>query len=93
MQKACYDHSFMPIHDKGYWRNVESPRLIPNPAQKRGRGRLKATRIRNEMDWIEHQSGLPSCRICHEEGHNRRRCPNANPTSTNGSGDSDRGAN
>ena len=29
---ACYDHSFMPIHDKGYRRNVEGPRLIPNPA-------------------------------------------------------------
>uniref|UniRef100_A0A2N9EWY4 SWIM-type domain-containing protein n=1 Tax=Fagus sylvatica TaxID=28930 RepID=A0A2N9EWY4_FAGSY len=87
---ACYDHSFMPIHDKGYWRNVEGPRLIPNPAQKRGSGRPKATRIRNEMDWIERQSGRPSCGICREEGHNRRRCPNANPTSTSGSG---RGAN
>uniref|UniRef100_A0A2N9F0Z9 Transposase MuDR plant domain-containing protein n=1 Tax=Fagus sylvatica TaxID=28930 RepID=A0A2N9F0Z9_FAGSY len=71
-------------------RNVEGPRLIPNLAQKRGRGSLNATRIRNEMDWIERQSGRPSCGICHEEGHNRRRCPNAHPTSTSGSG---RGAN
>uniref|UniRef100_A0A2N9EMB2 SWIM-type domain-containing protein n=1 Tax=Fagus sylvatica TaxID=28930 RepID=A0A2N9EMB2_FAGSY len=70
--------------------SVDGPRLIPDLAQKRGRGRPKATRIRNEMDWTERQSGRPSCRICREEGHNRRRCPNANPTSTSGSG---RGAN
>ena len=42
------------------------------------------------MDWIERKSGHPSCGICCEEGHNCRRCPNANPTSTSGSG---RGAN
>ena len=45
-QLACYDYSFMPIHDKDYSRNVEGPKLIPNPAQKRGRGRLKETRIK-----------------------------------------------
>ena len=38
------------------------------------------------MDWIKRQSGCLSCGICHEEGHNHQRCPNANPTSTSGSG-------
>ena len=42
------------------------------------------------MDWTKRQSGRSSYGICREEGHNRRRCPNASPTSTNGSG---RGAN
>ena len=27
-----------------------------------------------------------SVHTCREEGHNRRKCPNANPTSTSGSG-------
>ena len=81
---ACYDHSFMPILDKGYRRYVEGLRLIPNPTMKRGCGRPKATRTRNEIDWIGHQSGCPSCGICHEEGHNHWRCPNANRTSIDG---------
>jgi hypothetical protein len=85
-RRACYDHSFMPISDPRNWQPLEGPIMRPNPSMKRKRGRPKSTRIMNKMDWREGQISRPSCGICREEGHNRRRCPNANRTSTSGGG-------
>jgi hypothetical protein len=47
----------------------------------RQRGRVKSTRLRNEMDWRENQA-KPKCGLCHQEGHNRRKCPNVNQASS-----------
>ena len=64
----------------------------------RAKGRLVKSRIRNEMDgvWQERGSwrqdldlrGIQSrqqCGLCHEEGYNRRRCPNSRGASTSDS--------
>ena len=60
---------------------------MPNPRLIREKGRPKSTRIRNEMDdddrelptslWIEN-GPKSKCGLCHQEGHNRRRCPTRN---------------
>jgi hypothetical protein len=85
-RRACYDRSFMPVSDPRNWLPIVGPITCPNPLMKRRRGRPKSTRIKNEMDWREGQISRPSCGICREEGHNRRRCLNANCTSTSGGG-------
>ena len=59
--------------DKSLWREVVGPKLYPDPEMLRDKGRLMSTRIRNEMNWRESQP-KPKCGVCHEEGHNRRRC-------------------
>ena len=78
---ATYSHEFRVPKDKSLWREVASPKLYPNPEMLRDKGRLMSTRIRNEMDWRESQP-KPKCGVCHEEGHNRRRCPNVTRAST-----------
>ena len=85
-RRACYDRSFMPVSDPRNWLPIVGPITCPNPLMKRRRGWSKSTRIRNEMDWREGQISRPSCGICREKGHNRRRCLNANRTSTSGGG-------
>ena len=46
-------HSFFPIPHKSYWPEPNFPILHPNPTLLREKGRLKSSRIRNEMDWKE----------------------------------------
>ncbi|KAH7853706.1 hypothetical protein Vadar_005720 [Vaccinium darrowii] len=66
--------NFHPVLDVPYWRNPGGPALYPNMDRRRGRGRPKTSRMRNEMDWIEIQP-KQSCGLCGKEGHNKRRCP------------------
>jgi hypothetical protein len=74
---ACYQPHFEPMKDAPYWEEDPNfPMLRPDPRLFRQRGRPKSTRIRNEMDWRENQH-KQSCGLCNEEGHNRRKCPNA----------------
>uniref|UniRef100_A0A2N9HQ99 SWIM-type domain-containing protein n=1 Tax=Fagus sylvatica TaxID=28930 RepID=A0A2N9HQ99_FAGSY len=74
---ACYQPHFEPMKDAPYWEEDPNfPMLRPDPRLLRQRGRPKSTRIRNEMDWRENQH-KQSCGLCNEEGHNRRKCPNA----------------
>ena len=72
---ATYSHEFRVPKDKSLWREVVGPKLYPDPEMLRDKGRPMSTRIRNEMNWRESQP-KPKCGVCHEEGHNRRRCPN-----------------
>ena len=61
-----------------------------DPNLLRAKGRLVKSRIRNEMDGVWQERGSwrqdldlreiqsrQRCKVCHEEGHNRRRCPNS----------------
>ena len=65
-------------------------RWVPDPQLLQAKGRLVKSRIRNEMDavWREPRSQREDsdlreiqprqrCGVCHDEGHNRRRCPNS----------------
>uniref|UniRef100_A0A2N9G230 CCHC-type domain-containing protein n=1 Tax=Fagus sylvatica TaxID=28930 RepID=A0A2N9G230_FAGSY len=78
-EKASLHHviEFNREEDAPYWEEDPNfPMLRPDPRLLRQRGRPKSTRIRNEMDWRENQH-KQSCGLCNEEGHNRRKCPNA----------------
>ena len=78
---ATYSHEFRVPKDKLLWWEVASSKLYPDPEMLRDKGRPMLTRIRNEMDWRESQP-KPKCGVCHEEGHNSRRCPNVIRAST-----------
>ena len=67
--------------DKSLWPEVAGPKLYPDPNMLRDKDQPMTTRIRTKMDWRESQP-KPECGVCHEEGHNRRRCPNVIPSST-----------
>ena len=79
---ATYSHDFYVPKHKSLWREVAGPKLYPNPDMLRDKGRIMSTGIRTEMDWRESQP-KPKCGVCHEEGHNCRRCSNVIRASTN----------
>ena len=71
---------------------------MPDPQLLRGKGRPVKSRIRNEMDGVRREQGSrredpelreiqsrQQCGVCHQEGHNRRSCPNSHGASTSGS--------
>ena len=80
-----YEPIFQPLKDRLEWPKPQERRIVmSNPRLIREKGRPKSTRIRNEMDgddrelptslWIEN-GPKSKCGLCHQEGHNRRRCP------------------
>lgn len=70
----AYQGQWYPVKDEPFWPPAPAITLVADPALLRARGRPKSTRIRNEMDWIE-SGPRQRCRLCGEEGHNRRSCP------------------
>ena len=71
---------------------------MPDSQLLRAKGRPMKSRIKNEMDGVRREWGSwredpdlreiqprQRCGVCHEEGHNRRRCPNSRGASTSGS--------
>nr|XP_023872061.1 uncharacterized protein LOC111984675 [Quercus suber] len=90
-----YSHAFVVPMLETLWRDVNSPKWVPNPNLLRGKGRPVASRIRNEMDGVRQERGSrrpdsdlreiqqkQSCGLCHQLGHNRRRCPLSHGSST-----------
>ena len=70
---------------------------MSDPNLLRAKGRPMKSRIRNEMDGARREprsriedSDLREiqlrqrCGVCHEEGHNHKRCPNSRRASTSG---------
>ena len=87
-----YKPIFQPLKDRLEWQEPQERRVVmPNPRLIREKGRPKSTRIRNEMDdndrelptslWIKN-GPKSKCGLCHQEGHNHRRCPTRNVEST-----------
>ncbi|XP_065615701.1 uncharacterized protein LOC136061628 [Quercus suber] len=90
-----YSHPFVvPLSDT-LWRDMDGPKWVPDPNLLRGKGRPVASRIRNEMDGVRREPGTrrpnsdlreiqqkQSCGLCHQHGHNRRRCPLSRGAST-----------
>ncbi|XP_030933058.1 uncharacterized protein LOC115988440 [Quercus lobata] len=93
-----YSHHFVVPKSESLWRDVCGPRWVPDPQLLRGKGRPVKSRLRNEMDGIRREWGSrredpdlreiqprQRCGVCHQEGHNRRCCPNSHGASTSGS--------
>ena len=70
---------------------------MPDPNLLRAKGRLVKSRIRNEMDGVRRELGSQRedldlmeiqprqrCGVCHEEGHNLKKCPNSCGAFTSG---------
>ncbi|XP_065629548.1 uncharacterized protein LOC136067505 [Quercus suber] len=92
-----YSHPFVVPMSDTLWRDVDGPKWVPDPNLLRGKGRPVASRIRNEMDGVRREPGTrrpdsdlreiqqkQSCGLCHQHGHNRRRCPLSRGASTSG---------
>ncbi|XP_075654959.1 uncharacterized protein LOC142625145 [Castanea sativa] len=90
-----YSHQFVVPKSESLWRDVEGPKWVPDPGLLRAKGRLVKSRIRNEMDGVRRKPGSrrpdsdlreiqqkQSCGLCHQHGHNRRRCPLSRGAST-----------
>ncbi|XP_050285509.1 uncharacterized protein LOC126725035 [Quercus robur] len=93
-----YSHNFVVPKSESLWTDVRGPRWVPDPQLLRAKGRPTMSRIRNEMDGVRRERGSrredlelreiqprQRCRVCHQEGHNRRCCPNSHRASTSGS--------
>ena len=91
-------HQFVVPKSKSLWKDIRRPRWVPNPDLLWAKGRPVKSRIRNEMDGVRRERGSrredsdlreiqprQRCRVCHEEGHNHRKCPNSHGASTSGS--------
>ncbi|XP_030939772.1 uncharacterized protein LOC115990347 [Quercus lobata] len=93
-----YSHNFVVPKSESLWTDVRGPRWVPDPRLLRAKGRPTMSRIRNEMDGVRRERGSrredpelreiqprQRCGVCHQEGHNRRCCPNSHGASTSGS--------
>ncbi|XP_050277753.1 uncharacterized protein LOC126719216 [Quercus robur] len=93
-----YSHNFVVPKSESLWTDVRGPRWVPDPQLLWAKGRPTMSRIRNEMDGVRRERGSrredpelreiqprQRCRVCHQEGHNRRCCPNSHGASTSGS--------
>ncbi|XP_030924517.1 uncharacterized protein LOC115951450 [Quercus lobata] len=93
-----YSHNFVVPKSESLWTDVRGPRWVLDPQLLRAKGRPTMSRIRNEMDGVRRERGSrredpelreiqprQRCRVCHQEGHNRRCCPNSHGASTSGS--------
>ena len=92
-----YSHGFTVPKSESLWRDADGLKWLPNPKLLRDKGRPVKSQIRNEMDGVgrkkrsrREESDLREnqpkqrCRLCHEEGHNRRKCPDSCGASTSG---------
>ena len=69
---------FHPIFNEDEWPFYDGPTIVPPESMKRiGSGRLKSTRLHNEMDVREGKATI-TCGLCKQSGHNRRSCKNIN---------------
>ena len=91
-------HQFVVPKSESLWRDVHGPRWVPDPDLLWAKGRPMKSKIRNEMNGVRQERGSrredpdlreiqlrQRCRVCHEEGHNHRKCPNSHGASTSGS--------
>ena len=91
-------HKFVVPMLESLWRDVHGLWWVPDPSLLWAKGCTMKLRIRIEMDGVRQERGnwredsdlreiqpRQRCRVCHEEGHNCRRCPNSCGASTSGS--------
>ena len=67
---------FHPIFNEDEWPIYDGPTIgPPESMQHMGSGRLKSTRLHNEMDVREGITSI-TCGLCKQLGRNRRYCKN-----------------
>ena len=71
---STYKKTFMPVPDMFTCDPWNGPTVVPDPSTKRGKGRPRSTRIRNEMD-APLTRPHNTCSICEFSGHNKKTCP------------------
>ena len=77
------------------WKDMDGPKWVPNPDVLQAKGRPVKSRIWNEMDGVQQEPGSQrldsglreiqqkqSCGLCHQHGHNHRRCSLSREAST-----------
>ncbi|XP_061341464.1 uncharacterized protein LOC133287801 [Gastrolobium bilobum] len=72
----AYSFPWEPIGNEQAIPPNAGPVVIPDKNMLRAKGRLKSTRIRNEMDEVETITSRRLCGLCKQHRHNRRSCPN-----------------
>ena len=72
-----YALEFNPIPHESYWPYPDFPIFYPNQTSMMDKGRLRSSRIRNEMD-LKEPSVRVRCGLCKIEGHNCCNCPTKN---------------
>ncbi|KAL4566685.1 hypothetical protein LXL04_030806 [Taraxacum kok-saghyz] len=73
-----YQYVFTPLPHVEYWLEADWVNEADYSKVASGRGRRRANRFRNEMD-VRHPDEPRRCGLCHQPGHSRRNCSNAQP--------------
>ncbi|KAL4576182.1 hypothetical protein LXL04_012271 [Taraxacum kok-saghyz] len=77
---SCYRYPIKPINGPDMWPTVDCNPILP-PRRRRMPGRPKVNRRKCPTEKVGKHSvtkkgtSIPRCGICHQEGHNKRRCP------------------
>ncbi|CAI9271593.1 unnamed protein product [Lactuca saligna] len=76
---SCYRYNVKPTNGADMWPETGLQSILP-PRHRRMPGRPKVNRkkCRTEKEGkhtVSKKGGIPKCGNCHQEGHNRRRCP------------------
>ena len=77
---SCYRYPIKPINGPDMWPTVDCNPILP-PRRRRMPGRPKVNRRKCPTEKVGKHSvskkgtSIPRCGNCHQEGHNKRRCP------------------
>ncbi|KAL4565604.1 hypothetical protein LXL04_029706 [Taraxacum kok-saghyz] len=79
----AYEYSIHPLNDSSMWQGGEDQTMVLPPRRRRMPGRpcVKRKRAQSENELSGNRSTVSRagirqrCRICHESGHNKARCP------------------
>lgn len=79
MFSSCYRYNINPINGTDMWPTSECHTILP-PKRRRMPGRPKVNRkiCATEKDGkhtVTKKGVIPKCGHCHQQGHNKRRCP------------------
>jgi len=76
---SCYRYNVKPVNGADMWPVVDAHTILP-PRRRRMPGRPKVNRKKCHTEkegkhTVSKKGVIPKCGNCHQEGHNKRRCP------------------